>query len=246
MAANYNCLLIDVDGTLLDFAAAEEQAILGTLQAAGLPATAESAQLYSEINNQLWAQLERGEIRKEKLVVRRFQRLLEELSAEGDAVRLNNDYLTRLSQGAATYPGADEMLAELAEFCTLAAVTNGIHRVQMNRLEKSGLLPYFDDVFVSEKMGATKPSPKIFEKALKMLGVTNKQKVLMVGDSLSADIKGGQAAGIDTCWCNFQNAENTTGIEPTYTIQSFPQLKLIAVGEEELKRAQNREKRHIV
>ena len=65
-------------------------------------------------------------------------------------------------------------------------------------------------------------------------------------DSLSADIAGGAAAGLATCWCNFTGAENQTKFTPTYTVADYAQLKLVAVGEEELKIAAAREKRHQV
>lgn len=244
MASNYNCLLLDVDGTLLDFAAAEREAILATLDACGLPATEEAAAQYTAINAELWAQLEKGELKKDQLVTQRFATLLGHMGAEGDPIRLNNEYLTRLSASATPYPGAEELLSELAEFATLAAVTNGTYTAQMSRLEKSGLLPYLDEVFVSEKMGSNKPVPKIFNEALRRLGIRNKSRVLVVGDSLTADIQGGQNAGLDTCWCNFTGAEDSTGPQPTYTAHSYTELKLIAVGKEELELAANREKRH--
>lgn len=245
MAANYNCLLFDVDVTLLDFKAAEQEAITATLAAAGLPSGEDTIALYSAINAGLWAQLERGEIKKDKLVVRRFTQLLEQLDAKGDAIKLNNDFMTRLSNTATMIPGADELLAELAEFATLAVITNGIYKVQMGRLEKSGLLPYFDDIFVSEKMGVTKPSPKFFSEALRRLGVKNKEKTLVIGDSLMADIKGGNSAGLHTCWMNHDNVENNTDIKPTYMVRGYAELKLVAVGEEALKHAETREKRHL-
>ncbi|MFV0413090.1 MAG: YjjG family noncanonical pyrimidine nucleotidase [Oscillospiraceae bacterium] len=246
MAANYNCLLFDLDGTLLDFAVAEREAVEKTLQKFSLPSGPETVELFSSINASLWAALERGEIKKDKLAVQRFTQLLQQLGAEGDAIKMNNEYLTNLSAVAIPMPGAEEMLAELAEFATLAVVSNGVQRVQLSRLKKSGLLPYFDEVFVSEKLGVTKPSPRFFDLSLKALGIANRGKVLVIGDSLTADIQGGINAKLATCWCNYANAENTTAIKPTYTVRDFSQIKLYAVGEEELKRAENREKRHLV
>lgn len=244
MASNYNCLLFDIDGTLLDFASAEQEAITGTLENFALPATDETAKLFSQINADLWAALERGEIKKEKLVIQRFSSLLAKLETQGDAIKMNNEYMTRLSMSAQIFPGAKELLEELAEFATLAVISNGVEKVQINRLEKSGLLPYFDEVFVSEKLGCTKPAPRFFEIALRQLGIKNRSKVLVIGDSLAADIKGGIAAKLDTCWCNYDGVENSSGILPTHTVRSFAEIKLVAVGEEELKLAETREKRH--
>lgn len=246
MQPNYNCLLLDVDGTLLDFAAAEHEAIEGTLRQFSLPDNPEAVELFSKINAALWAQLDRGEIKKEKLTVQRFTQLLSQLGAEGDPVRMNNDFLTRLSTAATPYPGAKELLAELAEFATLAVVSNGVQRVQTQRLQKSGLLPYFDEVFTSEKIGCTKPNARFFKYALQQLGIQNPGRALVVGDSLAADIQGGQNAGLATCWCNFAGAECTLKTPPTHTARSYEELKLVAIGEEALKYAQTREKRHTV
>ncbi len=247
MQSRYNCLLFDVDGTLLDFNEAEREAIVGTLGKFGLPADDDVAARFSAINAELWAQLEKGEIKKDRLVVQRFKTLLAELSAAGDAVRMNSEYMTRLSEAAPMMPGADEMLAELAEFATLAVATNAVQRVQLNRLEKSGLLPYFDEVFVSERLGVSKPAPAFFTLALQRLGIVNKSRVLVVGDSLSADIKGGQNAGLHTCWYNPGALPLPAGVRPpTHTVNSYPQLILTAVGEEALKHARDREKRHTV
>ncbi len=246
MNANYNCLLLDLDGTLLDFASAEKEAIGAVLRHAGLAADEATAELYTQINAELWQKLDRGEIKKDRLVLQRFEQLLKTLGAQGDPVRLNNEYMKELSAAATPFPGAEELLAELAEFATLAAVTNGIGKIQQSRLEKAGLLPYFDEVFVSEKLGVTKPSPKFFELVLRRLGITNKSGVLVVGDSLEADIKGGQNAKLDTCWYNPQGLENPAGPKPTHEVRSYTELKLVAVGEEALTFAANREKRHLV
>lgn len=246
MASNYSCLILDVDGTLLDYTEAERAAIAGTLTAFELPCTEEAFAKYSEINEMLWKQLERNEIKKDTLAKQRFALLLEFLQQKKDPIRMNNDFMTRLSQEAQMIPGADELLSELAEFCTLIALSNSGHRSLLSRLEKSGLLPYFDGVYSSEKMGVAKPHSKCFTYPLKQLGITNTKRVLVAGDSLTADIKGGAACGLDTCWCNFQNEENTTNIQPTHTARNFAELKLIAIGEKELKLAETREKRHLV
>ncbi len=246
MKSNYNCLLIDLDGTLLDFSAAEKVAIAQTMQKFNLPCTEQVQKQYASINAQLWAKLEKGEIKKEKLVLQRFQKLLEAMGEKGDAVKLNNEFLKCLSLQAQPFPGAVELLAELAEFATLAAVSNGYSRVQHSRLEKSGLLPYFDELFFSEKLGVTKPSPKFFSQVIRKLGIQNKQKVLVVGDSLQADIQGGIGAKLDTCWCNFQGEAVPEKPKPTYVVQNYVELKRVAIGEEALNIAANREKRHTV
>ncbi len=244
MKSNYNCMLLDLDGTLLDFASAEQEAIGQTLQTFNLPNTEETRRIYVGINAELWQKFEKGEIKKEKLVLQRFQKLLQQLNAKADAVQMNNEFLKCLSIQASPYPGAIELLEELAEFASLAVISNGSSRVQMSRLEKSGLLPYFDELFFSENVGIAKPSPKFFHHVLKKLGVTQKQKVLVIGDSLEADIQGGINTKLDTCWCNFDKLEIPNHPKPTYIVHNYLELKQVAVGEEALKIASNREKRH--
>lgn len=245
--AFYNCLLFDLDGTLLDFGAAEQAAIHNTLQHFELPDTQETVDAYLAINTALWAALERGEVRQEKLVVQRFEKLLAQLGAEGDAVQMNDYYLTQLSLGADAVPDAEDTLKELAEVATLAVVSNGIERVQTGRLERSGLGELMDAVFISGRIGAAKPARKIFDTALSTLGIENREKVLVVGDSLKADVAGGAAAGLATCWCNFADApEPADGPKPDHIIHHIDELLPIVMEEEELENVGNKERRHQV
>lgn len=243
--AFYYCLLFDVDGTLLDFDASEDGALRETLAYFSLPDTEEAIETYHGINNALWAALEQGKIRQDKLVVQRFEKLLAEFGVKGNPVKLNDYYLAQLSRRADVFPGAQEALEELAEVATLAVVSNGVERVQAGRLERSGLGRYFDGVFISGRVGATKPSRRIFDTALSALGIENRKKVLMIGDSLKADIAGGASAGIDTCWCNFRGAALPEGApKPTYVIQGYEELLRIVMEEEELLNAGSKERRH--
>lgn len=244
--AVYHCVLFDLDGTLLDFNAAEHGALMETLEHFDLPATEQTEQTYRTINDALWASLERGEIKQDKLVVRRFEKLQEELGGSQDPVQMNAYYLARLAQRADIYPEVETVLRELAEVATLVVVSNGVEEVQRGRLERAGILPYFDGVFISGKVGAAKPARKIFDTALRSLGIENRKKVLMVGDSLRADVGGGIAAGLDTCWCNFKDAPEPEKEKPTYTITNLEQLFEIVMEEEELANVGNPDKRHLV
>lgn len=245
--AHYYCLLFDVDGTILDFAAAEDAALRETLSNFSLSETEETIHKYLQINSALWAALEQGKIRQDKLVVQRFAQLLDALGAAGDPAEMNNYYLSRLSTHADTFEGAEDALRELAEVATLAVVSNGVERVQTGRLESSGLRKYFDDVFISSRVGASKPARKIFDTAIRTLGIENRSKILMIGDSLKADIAGGINAGIDTCWCNFNDEELPADApQPTYIIHDYEELLRVVMEEEELANVGNKEKRHQV
>lgn len=244
--ARYTCLLLDVDNTLLDFDAAERQALTDTLIHYGLPHDAAALSTYHEVNRQLWAQLARGELSKNKLFAVRFQRFLQTLGLPdpGNSREINDYYEGQLATHADLIPGALQALEELGEVATLATVSNGATKVQQSRIAASGLERYMDGVYISEKMGAAKPHPRLYELVLKDLGITDKSRVLMVGDDLLADIKGGQNAGIDTCWVNFTGEENTTGIRPTHTVHSYEELYRVVMEPEELERVGYRDPRH--
>ncbi|OUP00658.1 noncanonical pyrimidine nucleotidase, YjjG family [Anaerofilum sp. An201] len=244
--AFYNCLLFDVDGTLLDFDAAERMALRQTLEQFHLPVDEETISRYHTINTELWQALEKGRMKKDKLVVQRFSTLLKELGQEGDPAAMNQYYLTCLSQHAIPYEGAIQLVKDLSEVATIAIISNGVERVQQGRLQRSGLDQLVDAVFVSEKLGVTKPNRKFFDAALNTLGINNRKKVLVIGDSLKADIQGGINAGLATCWCNFTGAENTAGVQPDFVIDNLSQLMQIVMEQEELDNVGNPTRRHLV
>ena len=137
-----------------------------------------------------------------------------------------------------------DVLRELSEVATLAIVSNGAQKVQTRRLAESGVMNFMEDVFISEKMGCEKPNARIFDAALRALGVENREHVLMVGDSLSSDIQGGSNAGLDTCWYNPNHAENPGKVIPTYEIASLEELYPLVMEQEELANVGLKNRRH--
>ena len=243
--AKYYCILFDADNTLLNFDAAENKALAETLVNYGIEPDAETVQTYRTINEELWRQLEKGQIRREKLFGERFSRFLKAINAAGDGVEMNRCYLEQLSTHPDLMsPEVLDVLRELSEVATLAIVSNGAQKVQTRRLAESGVMNFMEDVFISEKMGCEKPNARIFDAALRALGVENREHVLMVGDSLSSDIQGGSNAGLDTCWFNPGNLENKSGITPKYTVSSYEELYRIVMEPEELENIGVRNRRH--
>lgn len=243
--AYYNCLLFDVDDTLLDFKAAETESLTQTFENFDIPITTNTFELYQKINSSLWTALEKGELRKDRLVIKRFEQLLKELNLSGSPGQLNEYYLQQLSEKAIPYPEAEMVLKNLSEVATIAIVSNGVEKVQKKRLERSGLLPIIDEIFVSEKMGISKPNRRFFENALQKLGIENKEKVLVVGDSLKADIQGGNSANLATCWYNAKHLENTTRVQPKYQIHTLSELYKIVMEQEEFDDIGSSTKRHL-
>ena len=243
--AKYYCILFDADNTLLNFDAAESKALAETLVNYGIEPDAETVQTYRTINEELWRQLEKGQIRREKLFGERFSRFLKAINAAGDGVEMNRFYLEQLSTHPDLMsPEVLDVLRELSEVATLAIVSNGAQKVQTRRLAESGVMNFMEDVFISEKMGCEKPNARIFDAALRALGVENREHVLMVGDSLPSDIQGGSNAGLDTCWYNPNHAENPGKVVPTYEISSLEELYPLVMEPEELENIGVRNRRH--
>ena len=244
--AHYTCLLLDVDNTLLDFTSAERQALTDTLAQYQLPCDESICEIYHQVNDRLWQSLAKGELSRSKLFAVRFARFLQAagLPDNGKSREMNDRYEEQLPLHPDLIPGALAALDELAEVATLAAVSNGAYKVQQARIQASGIDRYLDGVYISEKVGAAKPSPRLFEHALRDLGVNDRSRVLVVGDDLLADIRGGANAGFDTCWVNFDGRENDTGIRPTYTIGSYEALYHIVMEPEELENLGARNRRH--
>lgn len=242
--AKYNCIMMDIDNTLLDFDAAERKALLETLQQFSLPCDEAAVSRYHEINSSLWGELNKGKIRRDKLVVERFDRFVKEIGAAAKATELNRAYTEHLATHADVIPGAEEALQELAEVATMIAVSNGTESVERGRLKLSGFEKYFDDIFVSEAVGVSKPNPKIFQMAMRKLGIEHSDKVLVVGDSLSADIQGGVNAGLDTCWVNMNGLENESGLTPTYEVKALSELYPIVMEEDELQNVGLKNRKH--
>ena len=243
--AKYYCILFDADNTLLNFDAAENKALAETLVNYGIEPDAETVQTYRTINEELWRQLGKGQIRREKLFSERFSRFLKAIDAAGDGVEMNRFYLEQLSTHPDLMsPEVLDVLRELSEVATLAIVSNGAQMVQTHRLAESGVMNFMEDVFISEKMGCEKPNARIFDAALRALGVENREHVLVVGDSLTSDIQGGVNAGLDTCWFNPGHAENPGKVSPTYEIASLEELYPLVMEPEELANLGLKHRRH--
>lgn len=244
--AQYYCVLFDLDNTLLDFDMAEQKALIQTLQDAGIETSHQNLECYREINESLWKQLEKGQIRRDKIAVERFVRFLKQSNLEGDGVAMSRSYHDNLALQGCTMPDALEVVRELSEVATLAVASNGFEKVQMSRLAASGLQGYMEASYISEKLGVDKPNRKFFDLALSDLGVEQRAHVLVVGDRLASDIKGGENAGIATCWYNPDGAPRTGDATPTYEISQLTELYKIIMEEDEIERIGIKNRKHSI
>ena len=223
-AAVIKNVLFDLDDTLLDFHRAEAEAIRHTLREIGIDATDETVGLYSRINRSCWAKLETGEYTRDQVLHNRFDFLFEALGVEGDAHATQKLYEYRLSLGAYYVDGAEELLNALYGKYRLYLATNGIVNVQSRRIKDSGIGKYFEDIFVSERIGYNKPDKRFFDAAFSRIDGFKHEESVMVGDLLTSDIRGGINAGIKTVYFNPKGKENDTDIHPDYEIHSLAEL----------------------
>lgn len=221
----YKYLLFDLDHTLLDFDAAEDIALTQLLEEEGIEDIQTYKDYYVPMNKALWKDLEQKKITKAELINTRFEKLFAHFGIEKDGAYLAERYQFFLSKQGQTFPGVEDLLKNLIkQGYELYAATNGITAIQTGRLAQSGLAPYFNQVFISEQLQTQKPDALFYEKIGQQIAGFSKEKTLMIGDSLTADIQGGNNAGIDTIWYNPHHLENPTQAQPTYEIHSYQDL----------------------
>ena len=218
----YKFLLFDLDHTLLDFDTAEDVALTQLLKEEGVEDIQAYKDYYIPMNKALWKDLELNKIRKQELVNTRFSKLFSHFGIEKDGVYLAERYQFYLAQQGQVFSGAMELLDSLLDRgYELYAATNGITTIQTGRMAQSGLAPYFIQVFISEQLQTQKPDALFYEKIGQQIAGFSKEKTLMIGDSLTADIQGGNNAGIDTIWYNPHHLVNKSLAQPTYEVDSY-------------------------
>jgi len=224
----YEIIIFDADETLFDFKKSEKKAFESTVVDFGIEYEENyHFKIYKEINTAIWKELENGLITQKKLKTERFRRLSKKLNIQFNEIEFAKSFMKHLSQASFLYDESEELVKNLTKKYRLTIITNGLSAVQDNRIKKSVIAKYFEDIVVSEEIGISKPNPEIFQYALNNINYTDKNKVLIIGDSLTSDIQGGINFGIDTCWFNPKMNQNDIGIKPTYVISDLMELENI-------------------
>ena len=217
-------LFLDLDDTILDFHKAERIALGKTLREFGLEPTDEVLHRYHLINKWHWEQLELGRLTRDQVLENRFGVLFEESGIQADKSACARAYEHNLSIGHYFLPGAEEAVDALSKKYRLFLASNGTASVQKGRMTSANLYRYFEASFVSQEIGHNKPSREYFEAAFATIPGFDKSKCMMVGDSLTSDIRGGINAGIKTCWVNPSHTPGRPDIQPDYEIEALSQL----------------------
>ena len=220
----YQWLLFDADGTLFNYQAGEEVALSKSFEKAGISFRPEYGNVYAEVNAALWRQFENGQVTLADLRVDRFAQLFERLSIQTDATQFSDIYLHFLGQVIDLIPGAIETLQALSGHYRMAIITNGISIVQRSRLSLSPIKQFFEDFFISDEIGVSKPATAFFDAVFTGIGHPPKESVLVVGDSLTSDMRGGINYGLDTCWFNPDGTQKPADMPINYEIRKLGQL----------------------
>ena len=222
----FDILLWDVDGTLLDFIAAEKAAVQTLFREFGLgECTDEMVERYSRINKEYWERLERGELSKPEILVRRFADFFASEGLDASkAPEFNEQYQVRLGDTVVFCDDSYELLSSLRGCVKQYAVSNGTVVAQTRKLRRSGFDRLLDGVFLSEALGYEKPAREFFDAVFRAIGPADPERTLIIGDSLTSDIAGGNAAGIKTCWYNPRSLPNHTGAKVDFELKNLQEL----------------------
>lgn len=219
-------ILWDIDGTLLNFAEAEKAAIRTCFGMFELgECTDEMLADYSEINRNYWKRLERGEISKKEVLEGRFREFFAKYNLNVSvAEKFNTQYQVSLGDTVVFYPNGLEVVQALKGKIPQYAVTNGTKIAQDKKLKNSDLIHILDGVFISEVVGVEKPGVGFFDKVFEIIGEYDKSEVMIIGDSLTSDIQGGNNVGIVTCWFNPGGKKEETDLRIDYEIRDLGEI----------------------
>jgi YjjG family noncanonical pyrimidine nucleotidase len=221
----YKWILFDADHTLFDFDKGSEEALSEVLAEHGVDWVEGGYADYKRINVQCWTEHEQGLINRDTLVYERFRRYFEFRALDLDPVSTQKAYLQRLGTKPYLMPGAEEIMDQLSGKYKLGYITNGMTEVQRPRMERIGWHRRFDLIVIAGEIGHSKPHRRYFEFVHQRIGLAARDEVLVVGDSLSADIAGAMAFGYHTCWYNPDNSPHHLDNEPEYIISHLEELK---------------------
>jgi YjjG family noncanonical pyrimidine nucleotidase len=225
LSRRFDVVLLDADETIYDFHRAERTALSKALSKFGIDPADKTIRIYSEGNLWCWKALERGEITREELKARRFRMLFERIGRKTKDFRaVNDEYERQLAFCGFLFAGAMEFVKKLHESgVKIYLATNGLIVPQEGRFKRSGIAPFVDGMYISEKIGASKPSAEYFDYIFRDLGITDRSRVIILGDSLSSDMQGGRNAGITTC-CYLGGREPTHSELCDYEIGSYDEF----------------------
>ncbi len=223
---NIKAVFLDIDNTLLDFKACSRLSMKKAFAECGLPYTEDMYATFHRVNDGLWSQIEQGTLTREQLHATRWNLILRELGMNGDGQAVEARFLEHLATDAVPVDGAYDLLEYLYPRYTVCIASNAPYEQQLRRLTTVNMLRFFHKQFISEKLGAAKPSEAFFAACFAELNGIKPQESVMIGDSLTADIGGGKAFGMHTCWYDPAKSGKIAQ-EADYTVSSLQEIMTI-------------------
>jgi 2-haloacid dehalogenase len=223
----FKVVLIDIDNTILDFNKSAKKAMQISMEKHGLVFKDDYFNTFTKINNLLWQDIEKGVITREQMLKRRFSDIFKALDIDADGAPVETDFRATLYSVAIPVDGAIQALEYLYDKYDLYCASNAPSNEQKKRLEKADMTKYFKGVFVSSEIGYKKPQKEFFERCIEKMNGVKKEQIILIGDSLTADIQGGKNAGITTVWYNHNKDLENPNIVPDYTIYDIRDVDII-------------------
>lgn len=220
-------VLIDIDNTLLDFNECARASVKQAFLDMGIEYDSNVFSVFTEINSSLWKALEEERIAKSELHRVRWQIIFDRLNIKKSGSECEEIFLNYLKKSHYPVPGAISLLKYLNSKYTVCAASNSAYEQQKDRLTGAGMIKYIDYLFISERIGFSKPTKEFFDACFYALGDISKHEVIMIGDSLNADIRGGNEYGIKTCWYNYNREAAHENIHADYVVESLHEIKRI-------------------
>lgn len=218
-------ILLDLDNTIIDFNECARHSIMDIFQDLGFHYDENVFDTFITENVKIWKRLELGEIDKIYLRANRWNIILGKLGIDYDGTIIEERFENGVAKGAYPVEYAYELLQYLYNKYDIYVVSNGFRFVQESRVKIGKFDKYFKELFLSEDIGIQKPDIRFFDYCYEKLGSPPKEELILIGDSLSADIKGGNNFGIDTIWFNKNNDPAPSDIIPTYTVEKLLHIK---------------------
>lgn len=220
-------VFIDVDNTLLDFQEGAKEAMDKAFEKRGMKRKEGFFEIFKRINDGLWHKIELGELTREGLAKIRFNMIFREAGIYLDGVEFERDFRKNLAESAVKVKNAEEILKYISQKYPIYVTSNAPQGQQLLRLEKAGLLQYITDVFTSERMGFNKPDKRFFDMCFDMIPSVLPEEIMIIGDSINADVRGGIENGLKTCWFNYFGEKAHADITPDHTVESLLEIKEI-------------------
>lgn len=220
-------VLIDIDNTLLDFNKSALVAMNNAAEAHSIIFPDGYFDVFLKVNDELWTELQSGSITKADIYKRRWRKIFDELGISADSDEFEEDFRKEMRTTAKTVEGAEDLLRYLSEKYPVYAASNASKNQQEIRLEKAGFAKYLSGIFVSDDIGFQKPAKEFFYACCQKLYPVMPSEIVMIGDSVDADIIGAKNFGLKSIWFNFYGKSYTDYSFTDEYVNSLPDIKNI-------------------